>query len=77
MGVLSFNIGNTHSEDIARKLNEASVAVRAGFHCAPLAHIAMGTTDSGTVRVSLSHFSTEAESEKFVEIIKKLDLSDK
>ena len=39
-------------EVLAEKLAGRGVAVRAGLHCAPLAHESAGTLDSGTVRVS-------------------------
>jgi selenocysteine lyase/cysteine desulfurase len=33
-------------------LGEKGIAVRAGLHCAPLAHESAGTLQTGTVRVS-------------------------
>ncbi len=39
-------------EETARKLAKLGVAVRAGLHCAPLAHESAGTLESGTVRIS-------------------------
>ena len=35
--------------------------MRAGLHCAPLAHESAGTLETGTVRFSLSAFNTERE----------------
>ena len=56
--VLSFNVGDMQSEDTAEILDKKySVAVRAGIHCAPLAHKALGTQKQGTVRISLSYFN--------------------
>ena len=37
------------------------IAVRAGFHCAPLAHKAIGTEDGGCVRISVGCFNTGQE----------------
>ena len=37
------------------------ICVRAGLHCAPLAHESAGTLETGTVRFSLSAFNTERE----------------
>ena len=37
------------------------IAVRAGAHCAPLMHEALGTTQTGAVRFSFSHFNTFTE----------------
>ena len=68
-GVLSLQIGDLDCEDAARRLGEQGVAVRAGLHCAPLAHRTAGTLERGTVRLSFSHFTTEREVEKAAEII--------
>lgn len=40
-------------EELAMKLAGRGVAVRAGLHCAPLAHESAGTLETGTVRVSV------------------------
>jgi cysteine desulfurase / selenocysteine lyase len=37
------------------------VAVRSGLHCAPWAHRTIGTLDSGAVRLSLGHGTTDAD----------------
>ncbi len=50
--VVSFNIKNCHSERVSFLLNSGGVAVRGGYHCAPLAHISRKTDTTGTVRVS-------------------------
>lgn len=57
--VLSFNVKNTDSENVAAFLNKTSrIAVRAGLHCAPMAHKHFGTEELGAVRISPSYFST-------------------
>ena len=42
-------------EEMAILLGQRKVAVRAGLHCAPLAHESAGTLQTGTVRVSFGH----------------------
>ena len=42
-------------EETAKILAEEGVAVRAGLHCAPLAHESAGTLETGTVRISFGH----------------------
>lgn len=42
-------------EEMAQLLAERGIAVRAGLHCAPLAHESAGTLDTGTVRISYGH----------------------
>lgn len=73
--VMSLNVKNMPSEQVASLLDERGIAVRAGLHCAPAAHRHFGTLDMGTVRLAPSAFSTEEEAENigkvFLEIAKK------
>ena len=60
--IISLNIGDEDSARIADILwEDYSICVRAGAHCAPLMHKALGTVEQGVVRFSFSHFNTEAE----------------
>ncbi|MGD9559848.1 MAG: aminotransferase class V-fold PLP-dependent enzyme [Oscillospiraceae bacterium] len=60
--VAAFNIAGVPSSEAAMVLDmEYDVATRSGFHCAPLAHISIGTQAMGAVRMSASFFTTEAE----------------
>ena len=45
----------TDCEQAAKMLAEQGIAVRAGLHCAPLAHESAGTLETGTVRISFGH----------------------
>ena len=54
------------------QLSNSRVALRAGLHCAPLAHRTAGTLPEGTIRLSLSAFTTLADVEKFLEISKRI-----
>ena len=67
---LSFNIRGRDSSVTASMLAEQSIAVRAGLHCAPMAHRRIGTVDSGTVRISCSAFNTRAHADRLIESIK-------
>lgn len=60
-GVLSLRIGAVDCEDAAQMLAQKNIAVRAGLHCAPLAHESAGTLEGGTVRISFSPFNTARE----------------
>jgi Aminotransferase class-V. len=52
------------SSDIGTILDKKyGIAVRPGFHCAPLAHEALGTTKTGLVRISPGYFNTVQEME--------------
>ena len=75
-GVLSFRVPGTPSEVLADMLSDEGVCTRAGLHCAPLAHRTAGTEDTGTVRLSLSFYSTarqlEQAADKVCRLVKKL-----
>ena len=59
--VLSFNKDGVSSEELARKLNDCDICVRGGYHCSPLAHKALGTEESGSVRISFGIFNKKSE----------------
>ena len=54
-GTVSFLMPGRDCEEVADALAKKAVAVRAGLHCAPLAHESAGTFQTGTVRVSFGH----------------------
>lgn len=61
-GVVSFNISNIDSTLVGEFLSDKfEICVRSGLHCAPLKHKSLGTIEQGTVRASLSYFTTEEE----------------
>lgn len=71
--VISFNVGELDSEEVASVLNDRyGIAVRAGLHCAPLAHEHYGTQYRGTVRAVVSVFNNAAQVERLSEAIKKI-----
>lgn len=70
--ILSFNFDDYSSEKTASLLAEHGVAVRAGLHCAPLAHHTFHTEERGTVRLSPSAFTSWRECEIFLNTLKKL-----
>lgn len=48
-------------ESLAQYLGKQGIAVRAGLHCAPLAHESAGTIERGTVRLSFGHTASERQ----------------
>nr|WP_297171687.1 aminotransferase class V-fold PLP-dependent enzyme [uncultured Agathobaculum sp.] len=68
-GVLSIRVRGACVEHVAETLARQGVAVRAGLHCAPLAHRTAGTEETGTVRFSFSAFSTAEEAAHAAEIL--------
>jgi selenocysteine lyase/cysteine desulfurase len=63
VGVVSISIKGYDPQEVAAMLDGAHrVQVRAGFHCAPLMHRALGTIDAGgCVRFSIGVFNTAAD----------------
>ena len=58
-------------EEAAQILAKQGIALRAGLHCAPLAHESAGTLESGTLRVSFGHDATDAETDSFLRVLSK------
>ncbi len=71
-GVLSFRIRGEDCEEWAQRFARAGASLRAGLHCAPLAHKSAGTLESGTLRLSFSPFHTSKDAREFVLLCKKL-----
>lgn len=71
-GVLSFRLPGRDCEEVGETLADRGFALRAGLHCAPLAHETAGTLDTGTVRASLSAFSREWEVERFLQTVRAM-----
>ena len=69
-GIISFTHENLSPSEVAERLSLCGIAVRAGLHCAPLAHTTIGTEETGTVRISLGYTNTQAECDKFLRRIK-------
>ena len=67
MPVLSFNVEGIPSDEVGNLLAKRDIAVRCGLHCAPQAHNKMGTSESGTVRVSPSVFTRRQELDVLVQ----------
>ena len=59
--ILLFSVRGIESEDMASLLSQYGICVRAGLHCAPLAHRWLGTPADGAVRVSFGIFNTPAD----------------
>ncbi len=69
-GVLSFQMNHWDSTELASTLGEKGFALRAGLHCAPLAHQSAGTLEEGTIRASVSPFNTQDEIKKLIQTLR-------
>jgi selenocysteine lyase/cysteine desulfurase len=71
--VVALNIRDYDSGAVADALYEQfGIAVRAGAHCAPRMHMALGTAEQGAVRFSFSWFNTEEEVDAAVNAVAAL-----
>lgn len=72
-GIVSLNIGEEDSAKISDILwEDYEICVRAGAHCAPLMHKALGTVEQGAVRFSFSHYNTAEEIDIAIEALREL-----
>lgn len=70
--VLSFTADAIPSESLAAELDRAGFCVRAGFHCAALAHRTLGTPSAGAVRVSFGPENTPDEVDAFAHAVEEI-----
>ena len=71
--IITLNIGDYDSGQVSDELlTRFHIATRAGAHCAPLMHEALGTKEQGAVRFSFSHFNTMEEIRQGIEAVRTL-----
>ncbi len=75
VGTLSF-VPLGDCEIFAGELGRRGIAVRAGLHCAPLAHESAGTLDTGTVRISYGHDAATWQTNRFLQAVKAIKIFD-
>ena len=62
VAVVSVNVAGYSPAAVAEFLDQTGgIAVRAGLHCAPGAHQALGTFPEGTIRISPGYFTKDSE----------------
>lgn len=59
--VVAFRLSHEQPVQTAERLAANGICMRAGMHCAPLAHRTLGTLPEGTVRFAPSSFNTQQE----------------
>lgn len=74
VGVLSFEVKGYGPQEVAAILDENfDIACRAGFHCAPRVHQALGTFDrGGTVRFSVGPFTQPDDIHSAIDAVRQL-----
>ena len=68
----SINLRRMSSDKLVSLLDKNGICVRGGIHCAILAHEAIGTVSTGTVRLSLNYMNTEQEIDTVLDVIKSV-----
>ena len=70
VGIVSCLMNGVSSDSAGMIFNEQGIAVRTGLQCAPLAHKFLNTFPAGTIRFSVSYFTSD---EDFVELKETLE----
>lgn len=70
--LISFNVDGMHAHDVAAFLDLHDIAVRAGNHCAQIAHNALGVPAS--VRASFYGYTTHDDIDRFVTALRQLPM---
>lgn len=71
--LVAVNVDGVSSNQLAFVLDrEYGIAVRAGFHCAPLGHKIMGTTEEGAVRFGLGRGTTYEELDYVIKAMREI-----
>ncbi len=72
-GIVMLNIANTDPGTVEALLDKKyNIAVRSGFHCAPLAHKSIGTYETGAVRFSFGYYNDEKQVEYAARAVREL-----
>jgi selenocysteine lyase/cysteine desulfurase len=73
LGVISFRLPGWECAEAAWVLRRSfRVACRAGLHCAPLMHRALGSFPEGTIRFSVSGFTGPEEVEAALDAVRRM-----
>jgi len=71
--VVLFNIRSIPARQVADDLDKKfNIATRAGSHCAPLAHNALGNDEEGGIRVSPGATTTSDEIARFIDAVRSI-----
>ncbi|AQR78709.1 aminotransferase class V-fold PLP-dependent enzyme [Paenibacillus larvae] len=72
-GIVAFNLEYADASEVAFILDQSfHIAVRAGFHCTPMAHESAGTFETGAIRASVGYFTTEQEVNTFIGAVQEI-----
>lgn len=73
--IVTLNISDISSGEVADILSgEFSIATRAGAHCAPRLHTALGTVEQGAVRFSFGYYNTAEDVDAAIAAVRSIAL---
>lgn len=73
--IVTLNIGDIPSGEVADILSgEFDIATRAGAHCAPRLHTALGTVEQGAVRFSFGYYNTVEDVDAAIAAVRSIAL---
>lgn len=75
IGVVSCLFDGYSSDNIGQVLSDNDIAVRTGLHCAPNAHKFMDTFPAGTVRFSISYFTTDEDLSALDDVLEYIEIN--
>lgn len=70
--VIAFNVRGLSCEEVAELLNKDGFALRAGYHCAYLAHKTFAENENGIIRVSPGWFNSKKDVKNLVFSLNKI-----
>ena len=71
--IVSLNIADLDSALVCDELAfDYNIATRAGAHCAPLMHRALGTEEQGAVRFSFGFFNTDQDADAAARAVREI-----
>ena len=65
-----FTLNDLSSDKIISLLDSNGICARGGIHCAILAHEAIGTVETGAVRISLNYRNTKSEIDQLLDTLR-------
>jgi len=72
---ISINLTSLDSSELNYYLECEGIKARSGLHCSPLAHQTIGTYPNGTVRLSISYFTTKTDIDYTLTVLNKIALN--
>ena len=69
VSTIGINVFGYKSSEIVEILDKNDICSRGGIHCAILAHEALGTVETGVVRLSLNYLNTEQEIDAVINVL--------